>query len=489
MVIEMTHWIFRQVLKLLLFLLNAALIVFVTLILAGAFAARNKADLEIWHTVELESEFRAGNGVNTLEEYLQNEDHLFQELDQKINSRVELNEQNELNRFSRGSRSFPERNGRNWNRSEVLSPGTIRGGILLLHGMTDSPYSLRHFTQMFLDKGYYVLNLRMPGHGTTPGELSRIDWRDWEATVRIGAADVTAHLAPDMPFYILGYSNGGSLALNYTLNSLNDTSLRIPNHLFLISPMLGVSGLARFGKIYQWLGKLKFFRKSQWQDIYPEYDPHKYNSFPMNAADQSAKITDAINGKLRRMANSGAINIMPPVLTFQSLVDSTVITRDLISRLYDRLPSNGSELVLFDVNRISVLEFFVSPRHDLLLSELVNSTVRNYTMTVIGNEKSWSESISAQSRKPHQTKFNTRPLGMAWPEEFYSLSHVALPFPPDDEIYGFSTGSNPSDFIQIGSVQMVGEWGALTFPSNLYTRARSNPFFGYIQQRILETTP
>ena len=40
MVIEMTHWIFRQVLKLLLFLLNAALIVFVTLILAGAFAAQ-----------------------------------------------------------------------------------------------------------------------------------------------------------------------------------------------------------------------------------------------------------------------------------------------------------------------------------------------------------------------------------------------------------------------------------------------------------------
>ena len=306
MIIDMTQWILRQALKLFLFLLNAALIVFVTLILAGAFAARNKADLEIWHTVELSSEFRAGDDAATLEEYLRKEDRLFQELDQKINSRVDLNEKNELNRFARGSRSFPDRNGRNWNRTEVLKPGTIRGGVLLLHGMTDSPYSLRHFTQMFLDQGYYVLNLRMPGHGTTPGELSRIDWHDWEAAVRIGADDVATQLAPDMPFYIMAYSNGGSLALNYTLDSLNDTGLRIPDHLFLISPMLGVTGLARFGEIYQWLGKLKFFRKSQWQDIYPEYDPHKYNSFPMNAARQSAEITSAVNGKLRRMAKSEA---------------------------------------------------------------------------------------------------------------------------------------------------------------------------------------
>ena len=110
---------------------------------------------------------------------------------------------------------------------------------------------------MFLDKGYYVLNLRLPGHGTTPGELSRVNWRDWEAAVRIGAADVSNQLTPDMPFYIMGYSNGGSLALNYTINSLNDTSLRIPDQLFLISPMLGVSGLCEIrGKFISGWGKL-----------------------------------------------------------------------------------------------------------------------------------------------------------------------------------------------------------------------------------------
>ena len=89
MVADMTHWILRQTLKLLLFLLNAALIVFVTLVLAGAFAARNKADLEPWHTVKLASEFRAGNGITTLEEYLQNEDRLFRE---RANAEIQRND-------------------------------------------------------------------------------------------------------------------------------------------------------------------------------------------------------------------------------------------------------------------------------------------------------------------------------------------------------------------------------------------------------------
>ena len=42
---------------------------------------------------------------------------------------------------------------------------------------------------------------------------------------------------------------------------------------------------------------------------------------------------------------------MPPILTFQSVVDFTVSTPAVISALYALLPANGSELVLFDLNR------------------------------------------------------------------------------------------------------------------------------------------
>jgi len=471
-----------------LFLGNAALIIFVTLIFAGAFAARHGPDLENWHTVRLNSEFRAGGDVKTLDEYLLNEQRVFDELENKVNAHVEMGEHNELNRFARGSLSFPEKNGRNWNRSERQVPGRIRGGVLLLHGMTDSPYSLRHFARLFHEQGFYVLNLRMPGHGTAPSELASVTWRDWDAAVKLGAEEVSSRLEPGQPFYILGYSNGGSLAVKYTLDSLNDTALRIPDHLFLISPMLGVSGLARFGKIYYWLGKLNFFEKAAWSETLPEYDPFKYNSFPMNGARQSQALTTEIERQLRWMANSGTLNIMPPVLTFQSLVDSTVITEAIVTRLYDRLPANGSELVLFDVNRTGLLEFFVSPQHDRLLNRLAGSGVLDYTLTIVANINGESRFVMARTKPPHGAEFKNLVLGMQWPENFYSLSHVALPFPPDDEVYGFEPVAGEMPYPQIGLAQLVGESGALIFPASLYTRARSNPFFDYVTRRLVEAS-
>jgi alpha-beta hydrolase superfamily lysophospholipase len=482
----MTRRLIRLVLKVALFLGQAALIVFVTLVLAGAFAARQSRNLENWHTIQLNSEFRAGGSVHSLDDYILNEQRVFEELETKIVSHVEHDEQNELNRFARGSLSFPEKNGRNWNRSEQRVPGRIRGGVLLLHGMTDSPYSLRHFARLFHDQGFYVLNMRMPGHGTMPSELARVRWQDWHAAVKIGAAEVSSRLAPDQPFYIMGYSNGGSLALKYALDSLDDTALRIPDQLFLISPMLGVSSLARFGKIYYWLGKLEFFEKAAWSDTLPEYDPFKYNSFPMNGARQSLALTTAIDKQLRWMANSGTLSIMPPVLTFQSLVDSTVITEAIVTRLYNRLPANGSELALFDVNRAGLLEFFVNPRHDRLLDQLTDSGVLDYTLTVVANENSESPFVAARTKLPHQNAFSSQQLGLRWPENFYSLSHVALPFPPYDEVYGFEPLSGQEPYPQIGLAQMVGENGALVFPASLYTRARSNPFFSYMEQRVLD---
>ncbi len=475
------------VFRILLFLGQAALIVFVTLVLAGAFAARQRADLEPWHTTELESEFRAGDEIHTLEEYLQTEDRVFQELESKIVSIVSMGEAEELNRFARSSRSFPEKQGVNWNRTQVLSPEVQRGGVLMLHGMTDSPYSLRHFEELFRQRGFYVLNLRMPGHGTIPAELARVDWRDWSAAVRIGAADVQSRLDPQQPFYILGYSNGGSLALEYTMDSLNDTALRIPDRLFLVSPMLGVSGLARFGRIYYWLGKLEFFHKSRWMDIYPEFDPHKYNSFPMNGPRQSLALTSRVNKQIRSLANSGGMSIMPPVLTFQSLVDATVITNDIMTRLYDRLPANGSELVLFDVNRAGVLEFFVGPQHDAFLKRLVEQGPSDYAVTLISNQESGSGIVGAKSRRAHSSAIEYQELGYEWPENLYSLSHVALPFPPEDQIYGYAPILGEVDFPQLGRAQMVGESGAMIFPASLFTRVRSNPFHGYMEHRMIES--
>ena len=62
------------------------LAVVVTIFVLGAFDARRMPDLELWHTVDLESEFAAdeSNRNITFQTYLENEERLFQELQQKI---------------------------------------------------------------------------------------------------------------------------------------------------------------------------------------------------------------------------------------------------------------------------------------------------------------------------------------------------------------------------------------------------------------------
>ena len=53
-----------------------------------------------------------------------------------------------VNRYFDGSPIYPGRFAQDWNRSYVLEPdGEPVGAVVLLHGLTDSPYSLRHIAR------------------------------------------------------------------------------------------------------------------------------------------------------------------------------------------------------------------------------------------------------------------------------------------------------------------------------------------------------
>ena len=68
---------------------------------------------------------------------------------------------------------------------------------------------------------------------------------------------------------------------------------------------------------------------------------------------------------------------------------------------------------------------------------------------------------------------------------FFSLSHVALPFPPDDSLYG--TDPDGEDFgIHLGNQALRGELGTLLKGADSLVRASCNPFFPYVTTRIEE---
>ncbi len=77
---------------------------------------------------------------------------------------------------------------------------------------------------------------------------------------------------------------------------------------------------------------------------------------------------------------------------------------------------------------------------------------------------------------------------MPYPPGIFSLSHLAIPIPPDDPLYGIAPGSEVArEFgLNLGALDARGERGALIVDQEFLTRLPSNPFFPYLLARVEE---
>jgi len=478
----------RWITKAVTLLLLIALLLF-TLLLAWAFQSSSMAALKIWHTTSLKNEFHSTDAVPgyTFKDYLEQEDRLFDELDARIIQRVDPNPQLKYERYSKGGVQDPTWPSRNWNRSYEMVPEQIRGGALLLHGLSDSPYSLRRLAEILYQRGFYVLALRLPGHGTIPAALTEVRWEDWRAASRIGARHVRQRIGNEPPFFMAGFSNGGAMTVIYALDAMVNADLPEPEQLFLFSPEIGISPFARIANSQKLLSFLPYFEKFKWLSIQPEYDPFKYNSFPKNAAQEAWEVTDFLDKQLTTAHAAGRLKHFPGVLSFLSWQDSTVVTSATIHRLYSYLDNDDSELVLFDVNRFYPLVPFIPAANASPLLELKADANLPYRLTVITNVSGDSQEVAEKTKAPHTDIIDSRPLDLSWPQGVYSLSHVAIPFPPDDPVYGAGRVVG-SDYrgLPLGAMSPRGETHLLIAPVEQLMRLRHNPFFSYIETRVVE---
>ncbi|MDA0634642.1 alpha/beta fold hydrolase [Nonomuraea sp. MCN248] len=83
-------------------------------------------------------------------------------------------------------------------------------GVLLCHGFTGTPQSLRPWAEYLASHGLTVSLPRQPGHGTTWQEMNRTRWEDWYAEVEKAFADLQGRCAE---VFTAGLSLGGCLAL------------------------------------------------------------------------------------------------------------------------------------------------------------------------------------------------------------------------------------------------------------------------------------
>ncbi|MEN8163030.1 MAG: alpha/beta fold hydrolase [Acidobacteriota bacterium] len=446
--------------------------------------ARDRADLEPWHRLKPDSEFIAdrSEGVNDLEAYLVLEDRLLKDIGETLSREVQA--WPALSRLDPASVTNPDTFPRNWNRSFRLEPDRVVAGALLLHGLSDSPYSLHAVAEHLQSRGVMCVGLRLPGHGGVPGGLTSVRMEDWRAAVRLATQDVRRRLDPSQPLILVGYSNGAALALDYTLDALNDQDLPAPQRLVFFSPAFAVSPVAAFARWQRLVSALPGLEKLGWTAVLPEYDPFKFNSFPLRAGEEIYRLTSDLERKLERLGRNGRLGHLPPVLSFQSVVDSTVPAKASLPRLYRRLEANGSRLVLFDVDREARSAAFLTPEANRVLSEAEKGGPWSFDIAIVTNHSPEGAQVELRTIRAGSpaAEFEVDDLKMEWPRGVYSLSHVALPFPPDDPVYG--VGPVWRDPFPLGRIDPRGEKGTLVVPLSLLMRLRYNPFFDVIPPMI-----
>jgi carboxylesterase len=185
--------------------------------------------------------------------------------------------------------------------------GSSSTGVLLCHGFTGSPGSLRPWAEYLAEAGLTVSVPRLPGHGTTWQEMSRTRWEDWYAEADRGYEQLRGQ---SNEIFVMGLSMGGCLALRMAeLRGagvsgmvLVNPSLAPDTKLFLLAPVLKLV-------VPSLPGIASDIKKEGVQEL-------GYTRVPVRAA--------ASLPALWRLTQSRLGQVTQPVLVYRSTVDHVV---------------------------------------------------------------------------------------------------------------------------------------------------------------------
>ncbi|WP_338164245.1 alpha/beta hydrolase [Vibrio sp. 10N] len=142
-------------------------------------------------------------------------------------------------------------------------------GVLLVHGLGDSPYSFIDIAPVLAEKGYLVHVMLLPGHGSRPADLMQPSVEDWQKAV----ANQVAILRGEVDdIWLGGFSTGTNLITSYAAQRPDDVS-----GIVLFSPAFSPDDV-----VVRFAGAASVF--VDWVNVAKEQNYTRYDSLAMHGA-------------------------------------------------------------------------------------------------------------------------------------------------------------------------------------------------------------
>ena len=180
-------------------------------------------------------------------------------------------------------------------------------GVLLVHGFTGSPASMRPWAEYLNQKGYTVRVPLLPGHGTKPEDLNEVTWDQWPAKVE---AELEELFKSCSKVFICGLSMGGGTTLNVATRLSKKLS-----GIILVNPMIHVAFIGP--EVAFFLSRFQKLRKSVGDDIKrPGVTEWGYDALPTRGVYQLLKMLKYTRSQLH--------DVTVPMQLFHSVDDHTL---------------------------------------------------------------------------------------------------------------------------------------------------------------------
>lgn len=218
-------------------------------------------------------------------------------------------------------------------------PGSAGTGVLLVHGFTGSPFSMRPWGEHLAAEGFAVRAPLLPGHGTRWQDCNLTTERDWLDAVS-GAFDELR--AECDRVVVAGLSMGGTLAIRLAEVRPDDVAA-----LVLVNPSLLTERLD--AKLLPVLARLTPSWKAIANDVKkPGVDERAYAKLPTRAVLGLRRLWTATRADLAR--------VTAPLLVFRSVTDHVVEPASVRVLLAGVSSTDATEVLLEDSYHVATLD-------------------------------------------------------------------------------------------------------------------------------------